>query len=369
MINLFHIINGQLEMSRFEGGYFDAEGKPHYYLTDYQGNVVRVIDETGLGGQPMDYYPYGEPWVEWDWARADTNSYMIKNRFLYGGKERITQFGLGLYNFEARMYRAPWGRFSTPDKKDIDTPWLSPFAYCANNPVNLTDPTGMEIRGVRKQDAQMIVEDFRAMFPGEEFDNFRNLIVQSGKKQNGKSLAQISGEALSSAFNGITLNEDQQALVDMVVNTINSNDVHMVEYQKIKGVLSYEGEKVHMDAFMNDAIASHMPEILERNGGLPVKLLMGNSSVGTTIHTKRGSHSVIVMDQPHEFGRAVTTGHEILGHGRSWSAGFKEDHQHVQAIRTENMIRRVMGIPVMRNGIDHGPKTIVESPSLLPAFR
>lgn len=138
-------VNGTLEMSRFEGGYFDADGKPHYYLTDYQGNVVRVIDETGLGGQPMDYYPYGEPWQEWDWARADTNSYMIKNRFLYGGKERITQFGLGLYNFEARMYRAPLGRFSTPDKKAIDTPWLSPFAYCACNPVNFTDPTGMAV--------------------------------------------------------------------------------------------------------------------------------------------------------------------------------------------------------------------------------
>ena len=138
-------VNGTLEMSRFEGGYFDADGKPHYYLTDYQGNVVRVIDETGLGGQPMDYYPYGEPWVEWNWTLADTYPSFIKNRFLYGGKERITQFGLGLYNFEARMYRAPLGRFSTPDKKAIDTPWLSPFAYCACNPVNFTDPTGMAV--------------------------------------------------------------------------------------------------------------------------------------------------------------------------------------------------------------------------------
>ena len=138
----FQSVNGTLEMSRFEGGYFDEYGNPHYYLTDYQGNVVRVLDEIGLGGQPMDYYPYGEPWLEWDWARADTYPNFIKNRFLYGGKECITQFGLGLYNFEARMYRAPLGRFSTPDKKAIDTPWLSPFAYCACNPVNAIDPTG-----------------------------------------------------------------------------------------------------------------------------------------------------------------------------------------------------------------------------------
>ncbi len=135
-------VNGTLEMSRFEGGYFNADGKAFYYLTDYQGNVVRVIDKYGVSRQGMDYYPYGEPWQEWDWARADTNSYMIKNRFLYGGKERITQFGLGLYNFKARMYRAQLGRFSTPDKKAIDTPWLSPFAYCACNPVNAIDPDG-----------------------------------------------------------------------------------------------------------------------------------------------------------------------------------------------------------------------------------
>lgn len=155
-------VNGTLEMSRFEGGYFDADGKPHYYLTDYQGNVVRVIDETGLGGQPMDYYPYGEPWEEWDWAMADTYPSFIKNRFLYGGKERITQFGLGLYNFEARMYRAQLGRFSTPDKKAIDTPWLSPFAYCACNPVNLIDPTGNDIVVLNYTEGQhlaMLIQD------------------------------------------------------------------------------------------------------------------------------------------------------------------------------------------------------------------
>ena len=169
-------VNGTLEMSRFEGGYFDADGKPHYYLTDYQGNVVRVIDETGLGGQPMDYYPYGEPWEEWDWARADTYPNFIKNRFLYGGKERITQFGLGLYNFEARMYRAQLGRFSTPDKKAIDTPWLSPFAYCACNPVNAIDPTGNSTMVKRADDGKYEV------LGGDLNDKDRNIYVYSQDK-------------------------------------------------------------------------------------------------------------------------------------------------------------------------------------------
>ena len=120
---------------------------------------------------------------------------------------------------------------------------LSPYSYCGGDPVNCVDPTGCIIEGVTKNDAAMAVEDFRAMFPGDEFANFRNLIVQSGKKQNGKSFAPISADALSAAFNGNTLSEDQQALVDMVVNTINSNDIHKVEYVSGTGVLSPQAEK------------------------------------------------------------------------------------------------------------------------------
>ena len=125
---------------------------------------------------------------------------------------------------------------------------LSP--YCGGNPVNCVDPTGCVIEGVTKKDAAMAVEDFRAMFSGNEFVNFRNLIVQSGKKQKGKSFAPISAEALSAAFTGITLNEDQQALVEMVVNTINSDDVHMVEYRSSDGVLSSKGEKAFLPGYM-----------------------------------------------------------------------------------------------------------------------
>lgn len=61
-------------------------------------------------------------------------------------------------------------------------PPMSPYFYCDGDPVNCVDPTGCVIEGVTKKDAAMAVEDFRTMFPGEEFANFRNLIVQSGKK-------------------------------------------------------------------------------------------------------------------------------------------------------------------------------------------
>ena len=362
-------VNGQLEMSRFEGGYFDAGGKPHYYLTDYQGNVVRVIDETGLGGQPMDYYPYGEPWQEWDWARADTYPSFIKNRFLYGGKERITQFGLGLYNFEARMYRAPLGRFSTPDKKAIDTPWLSPFAYCACNPVNFTDPTGMEIRGVRKQDAQMMVDDFRAMFPGKEFDNFRDLIVQSGKKQNGKSLAQISGAALSSAFSGITLNEDQQALVEMVVNTINSKDVHRVEYLTPGKEMSQSSLAVFEPKLNSIGITSEGAANMPGGYSQFIMALCGEAS---TTPVQSGTLTIILKSQESFLtNRSATLGHEVLGHGRTLRLGYTDPQsQHILPIQVENLILRNMNVPLYRDGTRHAPKnTFIPNYMDIPNFR
>lgn len=215
----------------------------------------------------------------------------------------------------------------------------------------------------------MAAEDFRAMFPGNEFTNFRNLIVQSGKKQNGKSFAPISSDAVSAAFNGISLTEDQQALVDMVVNTINSDDIHKVEYISGTGVLSPQAEASFLPSFMEGEIGPHMPQIMEANGGVPLWLIVNEGGGGVTTPTKKGSHSLIILGGEHPNGQAVTTGHEILGHGRSRATGLGDSFQHVQAIRTENLILRVMGIPFINTGVNHGPKTAVPQPSLLPSFR
>lgn len=247
---------------------------------------------------------------------------------------------------------------------------FSPYSYCGGNPVSYIDPTGCMIEGVSKKDAALAVEDFRAMFPGDEFAKFRNLIVQSGKKQNGKSFAPISPDALTDAFSGITLNEDQQALVEMVVNTINSNDVHKVEYIQNAGLLSNQATNAFLPRFMSGDLGQFMPLILERNGGFPVSLIINEGGGGVTTPTPKGSHSLIILDGEHPNGQAVTTGHEIIGHGRSWAMGFGDAHQHVQAIRTENLILRVMGIPFINTGINHGrEKTIIPNPSLLPSFR
>ncbi|MDE6611215.1 MAG: hypothetical protein K2K22_01480, partial [Muribaculaceae bacterium] len=66
-----------LERVDFPGGYFDGLGKIHYNITDWQGNVVMVVDNTGRPVQRVSYYPYGEPHRE-----------PSGQRYLYSGKER-----------------------------------------------------------------------------------------------------------------------------------------------------------------------------------------------------------------------------------------------------------------------------------------
>ena len=246
---------------------------------------------------------------------------------------------------------------------------ISPYSYCGGDPVNCVDPTGSVIEGVRKKDAAMAVEDFRAMFPGDEFTNFRNLIVQSGKKQNGKSFAPISSDAVSAAFNGISLTEDQQALVEMVVNTINSDDIHKVEYIKSTGNLSYSAEKVFAPLFDNPALPTST--ILNANrGGFPVIFINNRGGGGLTTPINNGTYSLIFKNSSfHINGRAVTTGHEIIGHGRSLSLGRGDQNQHVDAIQTENLILRVMGIPYINTGAKHVDNGAFPGCSLLPSFR
>ena len=60
--NIVHFIdNDSVQMTRFPGGYLSRGGSAYYYLTDYQGNNIAVVDAAGAITQRTDYYPYGEP--------------------------------------------------------------------------------------------------------------------------------------------------------------------------------------------------------------------------------------------------------------------------------------------------------------------
>jgi hypothetical protein len=52
--------------------------------------------------------------------------------------------GLNMYDYGARIYDPVIGRFTTMDPLAEKYYSVSPYAYCGNNPINRTDPTGMD---------------------------------------------------------------------------------------------------------------------------------------------------------------------------------------------------------------------------------
>ena len=68
-----------------------------------------------------------------------------KQPYKLSGKDYITTRGLNLYDFGARMHDPAAMRFSTPDPLMEQYPSLSPYTYCAANPLKYIDVNGLAI--------------------------------------------------------------------------------------------------------------------------------------------------------------------------------------------------------------------------------
>lgn len=115
-------------------GYF-LGGNFYANVYDYQGNLAVSGGEYFCGvAQGNSYYPYGLP------VRGGGTTKFTS--YLYGGKEFENRQGLNIYDFKARTYAPDECRFWQPDPKADDYHWLSPYSYCAGDPINFVDPDG-----------------------------------------------------------------------------------------------------------------------------------------------------------------------------------------------------------------------------------
>jgi len=117
----------------------------YYYHKDHLGNNREVwraaytMNGTVVPAatiQQTQYYPSGLPWSEGTGVSVQP--------YKYNGKEFVEMHGYDTYDYGARGYYPALGRFTSIDPLAEKYYSISPYAYCANNPVNMIDPNGME---------------------------------------------------------------------------------------------------------------------------------------------------------------------------------------------------------------------------------
>ena len=136
--------NGTLKQILIDGGYITFNGSTlqyHFYLKDHLGNNRVVVNASGTVEQVNHYYPFGGLMGE------STNGDI--QRYKYNGKELDRMNGLDWYDYGARYMDGI--RFTTMDPMAEKYYDISPYVYCAGNPVNAIDING--------EDGVKIVDD------------------------------------------------------------------------------------------------------------------------------------------------------------------------------------------------------------------
>jgi RHS repeat-associated protein len=123
-----------------EGSGSDGGDFLYFYHPDHVGSTSYVTDATGEVYQHIEYFAFGETFVE-------EHSNTERTPYLFNGKE--LDDATGLYYYGARYYDPRTSIWQSVDPKagsgepnsGAPVGW-SPYNYCMNNPVKLVDPDG-----------------------------------------------------------------------------------------------------------------------------------------------------------------------------------------------------------------------------------
>jgi RHS repeat-associated protein len=127
-------------------------GNAFYYGQDHEGSVTHLLNASGNKIETYRYDAFGAP-TFYNGSGTQIASTAYNNRFLFTGREYGATYqktytaAFTFYEYRARAYHPGLGRFMSEDPKLFDAGDYNLFRYCHNDPVDFTDPMGLDWAG------------------------------------------------------------------------------------------------------------------------------------------------------------------------------------------------------------------------------
>ena len=122
------------------------ENNCYWYHPDHLGSSSWITHTNGHAVQHLHYLPWGEEFID----QRTTEWHAM---YTFSAKEKDTETGYSY--FGSRYYSSDLSIWLSVDPKAGEYPSLSPYVYCANNPVKLVDPNGEEIDWVMDKNGRI----------------------------------------------------------------------------------------------------------------------------------------------------------------------------------------------------------------------
>jgi RHS repeat-associated protein len=161
----------------------DTSGTPMWYLTDKLGSVREDVSTSGSVLDSITYDSYGNILTESSPSNGD--------RFKYTSREWDSE--IAQYYYRARDYNPAIGRFLTEDPLALGAGDSDLYRYVGNNPVNNSDPLGLQSFVPNDWQARQIIQQIDSEIRLRGYDAKRACLVriQTLRMEIGKLEARV----------------------------------------------------------------------------------------------------------------------------------------------------------------------------------
>jgi len=278
-------------------GYVSYNTSPYtgfiYFRKDHLGNIREVWHAASNKTiQVTQYYPSGLPWATTPADNLSTQPYK------YNGKEFVEMSGYDGLDYGARTYFVDRNGWGSVDPLAEKYPNISPYAYCAGNPVNAVDPDGMDWIYSTDDKKYSWRDDINAkskMPEGYQYVGAKNndILTHMGvsnkyetKTDNNTGIGAVSGDNKGPAGEGILGATSSDVKADIRIDTNVSNNKKNITDNNKSGK-TFNG--VTVTAYVSERGASSSDDLTSNSYGV-LSVSQGRKEYTAGLFEPKGSY-------------------------------------------------------------------------------